>query len=213
MVALIHAAGITSSWWNRVSDLLYLLSKRCACSVAQSFLTLGTPWTVAHQTPLSMGVFQAGILEWVTIPFSRGSSQPRNWTQVSWVTGDSLLLGHQEHDASNHMGSKILVPVDTNSSILALPHSHCLILALRDCLLKQFQLVPFSLTTLSRPMLADQSYQSIWLCDTAAQDIFRSLHLKSLCWHFRPSESSNFISLYIFHELCIPARLNCLWSS
>ena len=31
--------------------------------------------------------FQAGILEWVTFPFSRGSSQPRNRTQVSHVAG------------------------------------------------------------------------------------------------------------------------------
>ena len=28
-------------------------------------------------------IFQARILEWVAFPFSRGSSQSRNWTQVS----------------------------------------------------------------------------------------------------------------------------------
>ena len=33
-----------------------------------------TPWTVGHQAPLSMGILQARILEWVAIPFSRGSS-------------------------------------------------------------------------------------------------------------------------------------------
>ena len=32
-----------------------------------------TPWTVARQAPLSMG-FQAGILEWVAMPSSRGPS-------------------------------------------------------------------------------------------------------------------------------------------
>ena len=42
-----------------------------------------TPWTVAHQAPLSMGMFQARILEWVAMPSSRGSSQPRDRTQVS----------------------------------------------------------------------------------------------------------------------------------
>ena len=31
-------------------------------------------WTVAHQAPLSLGVLQARILEWVAIPSSRGSS-------------------------------------------------------------------------------------------------------------------------------------------
>ena len=29
------------------------------------------------------GILQARILEWVAIPFSRGSSQPRDQTQVS----------------------------------------------------------------------------------------------------------------------------------
>ena len=33
------------------------------------------------------GILQAGILEWVAIPFSRGSSQPRNQTQVSHIAG------------------------------------------------------------------------------------------------------------------------------
>ena len=30
-----------------------------------------TPWTVAHQAPLSIGILQARVLEWVAMPFSR----------------------------------------------------------------------------------------------------------------------------------------------
>ena len=44
-----------------------------------------TPWTVAYQAPLSMGILQARILEWVSIPFSRGSFQPRDQTCVSCI--------------------------------------------------------------------------------------------------------------------------------
>ena len=33
------------------------------------------------------GILQARILEWVAFPFSRGSSQPRDRTQVSCITG------------------------------------------------------------------------------------------------------------------------------
>ena len=33
-----------------------------------------TPWTLAHQAPLSMMMLQARILEWVAMPSSRGSS-------------------------------------------------------------------------------------------------------------------------------------------
>ena len=36
------------------------------------------------------GVLQARILEWVAVPFSRRSSQPRDHTQVSCTAGDSL---------------------------------------------------------------------------------------------------------------------------
>ena len=33
------------------------------------------------------GILQARILEWVAFPFSRESSQTRNWTQVSHIAG------------------------------------------------------------------------------------------------------------------------------
>jgi len=35
-----------------------------------------TPWTVARQAPLSMGILQARILEWVAISFSRDLPDP-----------------------------------------------------------------------------------------------------------------------------------------
>ena len=36
------------------------------------------------------GILQARILEWVAISFSRGSSQPRDQTQVSHIAGRLL---------------------------------------------------------------------------------------------------------------------------
>ena len=48
-----------------------------------------TPWTVAHQAPLAMGILQARILEW--LPSSKGPSQLRDGTQASRIAGDSLL--------------------------------------------------------------------------------------------------------------------------
>ena len=46
-----------------------------------------TPWTIVHQAPLSIRILQAKILEWLAMPSSRGSSQPRDRIQVSWVSG------------------------------------------------------------------------------------------------------------------------------
>ena len=50
------------------------------------------------------GIFQAKILEWVAIAFSRGSSWPRDWTQVSCMQADSLLseLPMNSHVTNTH---------------------------------------------------------------------------------------------------------------
>ena len=57
-------------------------------SPVQLFATL---WTVARQAPLTMGILQAGILEGVTMPSSRGSSsQPRIEPRSPVLQADSL---------------------------------------------------------------------------------------------------------------------------
>ena len=38
------------------------------------------------------GILQARILEWVAFPFSKGSSQPRDQTQVSCIAGRSFTI-------------------------------------------------------------------------------------------------------------------------
>ena len=38
------------------------------------------------------GVVQARILEWSAFPFSRGSSWPRDWTQVSGIAGRFFII-------------------------------------------------------------------------------------------------------------------------
>ena len=67
------------------------------CLVAQSCPTVCNPMEyIARQTPLSMGIPQARILEWVAMPSSRGSSQSRDRTNISYVypslVGGSLTL-------------------------------------------------------------------------------------------------------------------------
>ena len=47
--------------------------------------------TIAHQAPLSME-FSRPELEWVVIPFSRGSSQPRDQTQISCIAGGFFTI-------------------------------------------------------------------------------------------------------------------------
>ena len=69
---------------------LYLLTVKVKLlSRVQLFVT---PWTVAYQAPLSIGIFQARVLEWVATSFSGGSSQPRDWTQVSHIAGRHFTI-------------------------------------------------------------------------------------------------------------------------
>ena len=62
-------------------------SEHALCLVTKSCPTFATPWTVAFQAPLSMGILQARIPEWVAMPTSSVSSQPRGQTQVSLIAG------------------------------------------------------------------------------------------------------------------------------
>ena len=68
--------------------------KMCVCVLNHVWL-FETPWAVAYQTPLSMGILQPRILEWVAMRTSRGSS---NWginpgsPAFPALQADSLLL-------------------------------------------------------------------------------------------------------------------------
>ena len=57
------------------------------------------------------GIFQARILEWVAIFFSRGSSQPRDWTCVSKVSciGRQILYHWATWEALDHMVSLLII--------------------------------------------------------------------------------------------------------
>ena len=60
-------------------------------SVAQSCLTLCDAMDCSLPDFSVHGILQARILEWVACPFSRVSSQPSDWTQVSGITVVSLV--------------------------------------------------------------------------------------------------------------------------
>ena len=73
---------ILSSLWNPPVD--GFPARLCYCLVAKSCPTLCHPLSPPGSSV--HGIFQARILEWVAISFSRGSSRPRDWTHVSCVS-------------------------------------------------------------------------------------------------------------------------------
>ena len=60
----------------------YILWRILKVKVTQACLTLCDPMDYTVH-----GILQARILEWVAVPFSKGSSQPRNRTGVSCIVG------------------------------------------------------------------------------------------------------------------------------
>ena len=61
-------------------------------SVAQSCPSLCDPMDCSLPGFTDHGIFQGGVLEWVAFSFSRGSSQPRDRTQVSHIVGRRFTL-------------------------------------------------------------------------------------------------------------------------
>ena len=59
----------------------------CRLFVPQLYLTLYNPMDYSPPGSSLYGIFQAGVLEWVAISLSRGSSQPSDWTHASYIVG------------------------------------------------------------------------------------------------------------------------------
>ena len=84
-VALIYTKIIQQ---NMVIDMLPTL----LCLVAQSCLTLCDPRDCSLPGSSVHGILQARILDWVAISSSRGSSHPKDCTQVSCIAGGFFTL-------------------------------------------------------------------------------------------------------------------------
>ena len=75
---------------EELSRVMNLLSSSLTCMHAkslQSCPTLCGPTDYSLPGSSVHRILQARILEWVAILFSRGSSRPRDWTQVSCIAG------------------------------------------------------------------------------------------------------------------------------
>ena len=71
---------------------LPVVTAAAAAKSLQSCLTLCDPIDSSPHVSSLPGILQARMLEWVTVPSFRGSSQPRNWTQVSYNAGGFFTL-------------------------------------------------------------------------------------------------------------------------
>jgi len=86
-----------------------------------------TPWTVAHQAPLSMGMLQARILEWVAMPppgdLPNPGIEPRSPTlQVEYLLSERSGKTNFCHKTMQISHNDTYIP--SLSSLPPLPPSH-----------------------------------------------------------------------------------------
>ena len=124
----------TSSWpqgWtsrpNESDILCSQYSHNIYCmkwsEVAQSCPTLCDPMDCSPPGSSIHGIFQARVLEWVAISFSRRSSQPRNWTRVSRIVGRRSTIWATAAAAANLLQSCLTLcnPIDGSLPVSPVP--------------------------------------------------------------------------------------------
>ena len=105
-------------WIDEPSGLQSIGSQRVRCDWATMCLTLCDPmdYTV-------LGILQTRKLQWVAFPFSRGSFQPRDQTQISRIAG-GFFTSWTERPKNIGVGSLSLLQeiFPTQESNWGLPH-------------------------------------------------------------------------------------------
>ena len=97
----------SAKWWTMSTNecLTYNILLLFTCLVMyDSFVTL---WTITHQTPLSMG-FLGKNTGMCAISFSRGSSQPKDWTHMSYI-GRQIIYHWATRKAHTTFYCKVII--------------------------------------------------------------------------------------------------------
>ena len=75
-------------WATREAPCSSKLGHKCGIGlVSKPCLTLCDPTDCSPLGSSVHGILQARTLEWVAISFSRGSSRPRDWICISYISG------------------------------------------------------------------------------------------------------------------------------
>ena len=108
-----------SPWGRKESDMTEWLSHTAIVTLLYIVLyyvwsfnhvwLFETPWTVAHQAPLSMRILQVRILEWVAMPSSRGFSHTEIEPRSPTLQVDSLPSKPPGKPKNNGVGSLSLL--------------------------------------------------------------------------------------------------------
>ena len=92
-----ETASFFHSYKSYKSCVHVCAKSRQSCPTLCSPLGCSLPGSCVH------GILQTRILEWIAIPSSRGSSQPRDQTHISYIPSIGRWVLYHQH----HMGSPI----------------------------------------------------------------------------------------------------------
>ena len=97
-------------WLSIIASLIFVV----VVLLAQACLILCN--AMNHSLPVNSlyGIFQARILEWDAISFSSGSSQSRDWTQVSSISGRFFVIWATKEAPSLILDITLISPVMVN---------------------------------------------------------------------------------------------------
>ena len=86
------------SLWDTLGSLNCICMKWSEMKSLSRVRLFVTPWTEAHRAPLSLGFSRQEYWSGLAISFSRGTSRPRDQTQVSCIAGRRFnLWATREH--------------------------------------------------------------------------------------------------------------------
>ena len=87
LVIIPYGSMVVSVWYPKSIVSLFI----CLCLHAQLVWLFVTWWTVARQSPLSLGIFQTRILEWVTIYIQKGKKESDHWNAQGQVGSLNII--------------------------------------------------------------------------------------------------------------------------
>ena len=87
------------------SEMAYIIFQIQSIDTVKVKVTRSCPTLCDPMDYTVHGILQARILEWVAFPFSRGSSQPRDWTRVSCIAGRFFTNWAMREAQSRHNSS------------------------------------------------------------------------------------------------------------
>ena len=93
--------------------------------MTQSCPTLCNPMDCSRPGSSIHGIFQARILEWVAVAFSKVSSQPRDWAPVSCIAGRLFfIIWATEESICQNPYINIMFPLRISFTYFILLHIH-----------------------------------------------------------------------------------------